>query len=376
MAPVRPFAGVRPVDRFLLVRAVVPALVVLVFVLEGLPTAGTPHVASPLAAMSSPASELLAQARATPLPTTSSTTAAPHPASATGPLWTNLTSKLAPPTPSWRYIGTMDYDPVDQYVLLFGGYENASAAPSSDSWTFANGHWTELDIGGPPARYAAMMTWDAGDGYMLLYGGIDESTTPYTLYNDTWTFVHGAWTEVFPSSIPPARWRGAMAYDASDNYTVLFGGTPSELTDSPMKDTWIYQAGVWTNVTTKVTGNPAARYRQDMTYDAADGYIVMFGGCTTSDVVSTADTLTYHNYTWTLLNPSTKPPGRTYTGITYDAAQGYVLMFGGVNEATNTGLTDTWAFHNGTWTDLSSDFTTEQSIRGLEMLAYRSARRL
>jgi hypothetical protein len=371
MAPVRPFAGARSGDRFHLARAVIPALVVLLFVLEGLPTAGTPHAAIPLASMSSPASELLAQARATPVPAAAPTTAAPHPAAAAGPVWTNLTSKLTNQVPAYRYIGTMQYDPVDHYVLLFGGMGNGSTSPYSDTWAYANGHWTQLDVSGPPARYAAMMTWDAGDGYMLLYGGIDESTTPtYTLFNDTWTFVHGAWTQIFPSSVPPARWRGAMAYDAADNYTVLFGGTPSELTDSPMKDTWTYKAGVWTNVTTKVTGSPAARYRQDMTYDAADGYLVMFGGCTTSDVVSTADTLTYHNYTWTLLNPSTKPPGRTYTGLTYDASQGYVLMFGGVNEATSTGLDDTWAFHNGTWTDLTSDFTTQPSTRGLEMLAY------
>jgi len=261
----------------------------------------------------------------------------------------------------------MDYDPIDQYVLLFGGYGNGSTTPYDDTWTFANGLWTQLQIGGPPARYAAMMTWDAGDGYMLLFGGYDSSSI--TFYNDTWTFVHGVWNQLTPAVSPPVRWRGAMAYDAADNYTVLFGGTPNAGTTAPMKDTWMYKAGSWTNITTNVTGSPAARFRQDMVYDAADGYLVMFGGCTVA-ACSSQDTLTYHNYTWTLLSPSTKPPVRSYTGLTYDAAQGYVLLFGGVSEATNTGYSDTWEFLNGTWTDLTSGLSTAPSTRGLEMLAY------
>jgi hypothetical protein len=372
MAPFRPTAGVLTADRRHLVSVLLPTLVLLVLLFDGIPTAGAGHVASPVAARSAggPGAQLLLQAQATPGPASSPSPAQPAPAAGSTPRWTDLQTKITNQVPAYRYIGSMDYDPIDHYVVLFGGFGNGSSAPYSDTWTYANGRWTELDISGPPGRYAAMMTWDAADGYMLLFGGIDESTSPVTVYNDTWTFVHGAWTQLSPNPSPSERWRGAMAYDASDNYTVLFGGTPTDLTNSPMSDTWTYKAGVWTNVTKKVTGSPAARYRQDMTYDAADGYLVMFGGCTTSDVVSTQDTLTYHNYTWTLLSPSTKPPGRTYTGIAYDPADGYVVMFGGVNEATNTGLDDTWEFLNGTWTDLTTGLTTAPSTRGLEMMTY------
>jgi hypothetical protein len=369
MAPVRSAAGPRPAERSILLRGILPTVVLAVLILGGLPTTGADHAAltPSTSSVADRGAELLAEAHATPLPATAPTTASPHPAASGGPQWTDLQSKITNQVPAYRYIGTMDYDPIDQYVVLFGGYGNGSATPYSDTWTYANGRWNELDISGPPARYAAMMTWDAGDGYMLLFGGYDSSTA--VVYNDTWTFVHGAWTQLSPTTSPPARWRGAMAYDAADNYTVLFGGTPTTATTAPMKDTWEYKAGAWTNVTTTVTGNPSARFRQDMTYDAADKYLVMFGGCTTS-ACSSQDTWTFRNGTWTFLNPATKPEARTYTGLTYDAAQGYVLMFGGVDEATNTGLDDTWEFLNGNWTDLTSDFTTQPSTRGLEMMTY------
>jgi hypothetical protein len=349
----------------------VPALILVILLLDGLPTGGAGHALGPVASLpgTDRGAELLRQAQATPLPAPSSMSARPHPAAGPTPRWTDLQSKITNQVPAYRYIGTMAYDPVDQYVLLFGGYGNGSAAPYADTWAYANGRWTQLSPGSsPPARYAAMMTWDAADGYMLLFGGYDSSSA--VIYNDTWTFVHGTWTALASTAVePPARWRGAMAFDVADNYTVLFGGTPTTATTGPMKDTWTYSAGVWTNVSKLVSGNPAARFRQDMTYDAADGYLLMFGGCTIA-ACSSQDTLTYHNLTWTLLAPSTKPSVRVYTGLSYDPLQGYVLMFGGINEASNTGLDDTWEFSNGTWTDLTSSLSTQPSTRGLEMLAY------
>src|SRR5208283_2427116 len=101
--------------------------------------------------------QLLSEARATPLPVAPSAAARPHPAAGPSPKWTDLQSEITNQVPAYRYIGTMDYDPVDHYVVLFGGFGNGSAAPYSDTWTYANGRWTELDVSGPPARYAAMM---------------------------------------------------------------------------------------------------------------------------------------------------------------------------------------------------------------------------
>ena len=79
--------------------------------------------------------------------------AAPHPLSgnATPPAaWDDL-SQYAGAAPSPRWIAAMTYDPLDHYVLLFGGY--GSSGPDGDTWSFVNNSWTQLSPGTtPPAR--------------------------------------------------------------------------------------------------------------------------------------------------------------------------------------------------------------------------------
>ncbi|MCI4355363.1 MAG: kelch repeat-containing protein, partial [Thermoplasmata archaeon] len=335
MAPYRPADGRGLFDLGKRGRAIAPVLVLLLMVLDGLPAAGAAHASPPTVAVGgtvaspivthlpSPAVSNGASSLCRTSAGCASTPAAPHPAVAPPPRWTDLQSKVTNQVPAHRYLGSMAYDPLDGYVVLFGGFGNGSSTPYSDTWSYSNGRWNEISTSGPPARYAAMMAWDAADNYILLFGGYDSSTG--TIYNDTWSFVHGTWNQLNPTTEPPARWRGAMAFDIADNYTVLFGGTPDTGTLSPLKDTWTFNAGVWTDQSGKVSGNPAAKFRQEMAYDAADGYAVMFGGCTASGCTGT-DTWTYSNLTWKQLSLVTKPTARAYEGITYDAAQGYVLM--------------------------------------------------
>ena len=87
----------------------------------------------------------------------------------------------------------------------------------------------------------AVMTWDAKDGYVLLFGGARSGTAASA---DTWSFIHGTWTNMTHSIAPPARYGGVLAYDAYAGYVVLFGGqSPS----SPyiLGDDSIYVGGTW-----------------------------------------------------------------------------------------------------------------------------------
>ena len=361
--------------------------VTMVFLLDGLPTAAGAASPSPVAlatTSATPSSDPLQSAEASlsaghgpaaGLGVTCSggatvscylPNAAPRPSASSSSVWTDLSAKLSTNPPA-RYLGSMVYDPVDHYVVLFGG---SNGVPMSDTWTYANGQWTQLSPSSSPSqRYIAMATWDGADNYLLLFGGYDSSTG--LTNNETWTFVGGQWTELSPANLPPTRWRGAMAYDAGDGYVVLFGGTATAASTTGQSDTWEFVGGVWTNVTTTVTGSPPGRYRAEMTYDSADGYILLFGGCTSSTCNPTSqDTWTFSAGAWTKLTPTTKPGGRAYEGLTYDALDGYVLMFGGENYATTSGYTDTWEFHGGNWTDLTSGLTTHPSTRAFEMIAY------
>jgi hypothetical protein len=290
---------------------------------------------------------------------------APHPATGSGRVWTDLTKVLGPNAPASRWIAEMAYDPVDRYVVLFGGDNESLSNAYSDTWAFSNGAWTQLyPTLSPEPRYAATMTWDAADGYLVLFGGHDYPSG--IDYNNTWTFVHGTWTNVTSGAAPAARWRASMAYDPVDGFVVLFGGT--DTTGATIyHDTWKYLAGKWTDISSNVTGSPPGRYRASMVWDPADKEIVLFGGCTTT--CPTADTYTFVNGTWTKASPTTSPSARVYVGLTYDAAVGAVLLFGGATGSSlTTGVSDTWKYSGGTWTNLAA--SPAPSTRAYVAMAY------
>ncbi len=70
-----------------------------------------------------------------------------------------------------------------------------------------------------------------------------------------------------------------MAYDATDGYVVLFGGCLGTSGGcAPISDqTWVYQGGVWANLT-EFQPHPTARYAAGITFDSADGYVLLYGG--------------------------------------------------------------------------------------------------
>ncbi len=288
---------------------------------------------------------------------------------ATDPTWTDMGTTLGSNQPSERYIAMMAYDPVDQYVVLFGG--DGPSGILGDTWVFQNGQWADLtgsQTSAPAARCVAAMTWDAKDGYVLLFGGYNEDGT---YYNDTWSFVHGSWSEITTSTAPSPRWRSVIAYDATDQYVVLFGGTPNDATGEALHDTWTYAGGNWTNITSDVAGAPPSTYRASAVWDAADGYVLMFGGCTDS-TCPTQDTYSYVNDTWTDLTSSdgTAPSARVYTWMTWDNATNQVILFGGGSSDTGPGLNDTWAFAGGKWYDESANLSIAPEARGWQTMAY------
>jgi hypothetical protein len=121
----------------------------------------------------------------------------------------------------------MSYDSGDGYVLFFSGTQIGSSFYSyPDTWTYSGGTWTNitasLSTSPPSATYGAMVD-DTYDGYVLLYGGF---TLPNTFFgnNQTWSFANGAWTQLFPARNPGMDASLALSIDPLDNSVVLFGG--------------------------------------------------------------------------------------------------------------------------------------------------------
>ncbi len=93
-----------------------------------------------------------------------------------------------------------------------------------------------------------------------------------------------------------------------------------------------------------------------MTFDAANGYVILFGGNSDDGyAVPSSETWTYDGSDWTQLSPATTPTRRRDGAIAYDEANGNTVMYGGVdsNGITLSILSDTVVWAGGDWTVLA-----------------------
>jgi hypothetical protein len=330
-------------------------------------------------------------------------------------VWTQIFPSPAPPYGEGE---SLAYDPSQGYLLLFGGF-NASSCfrwGCNGTWSYVHGSWTNLTptlSTLPPARVGASLVYDAADGYMLMFGGSgwsDANNSPLS-FTDSWSFNGTNWTEILGSGGPahPDQVPASATYDPRLGEVVAFEGD-TEAQCSTCNQTWVYHAGTWTNVSrgsdapsiglwslsfdpgsnrtiafgfafadyytsahgalwtfsgtswTELTGGfgPPSTYFGMMAYDAADGYVVLFGGCTPFGDIQYScvsnDTWTYRGGIWHNITSSRAPSGRNQAGMVYDAADGYILLFGGLTQPTASAtlpVNDTWEFLNGTWSQLS-----------------------
>src|SRR2546428_432668 len=253
----------------------------------------------------------------------------------------------------------MAYDalPTDQYIVLFGGTLELPPPPGTitsalrDTWKFPGGSWQNITmVSGPSARAGASISYDAADGYIVFFGG----QGPTAFLGDTWKFSGGSWTSISASNNPGKRTFGSMAYDAApgDGYVVLFGGGNNTISTGFKdfeRDTWKFSAGSWTNITTATS--PGGQFGQPIVFDVGqgDGFLVLVSTGLLSWKFSAG--------TWTLLTTSIPSPSpRVGASMTYAAADGYVVLFGGaIDTSISPGLLgDTWKFQGGVWTNITT----------------------
>src|SRR5262245_56599672 len=82
--------------------------------------------------------------------------------------------------------------------------------------------------------------------------------------------VSSTWTNLAPATSPPARFAAAMTYDAATGTVVMFGGSPNDsLTAQSYGDTWTWDGTSWTSATPPSPANsPAPRAGARLVYDA------------------------------------------------------------------------------------------------------------
>ncbi len=241
---------------------------------------------------------------------------------------------------------------------------------------------------GPNASYSLEMAYDAADGYVVavapnVTGGLYNAT--YGPSDVTWMFSGGNWSVMNTTGAPPELLWPALTYDAADGYVVLFGGlviagSQGQVTAMVYSNqTWSYSAGVWTNRTSVTTVQPPADEPPVMTYDAADGYVVLLDEAVTAPQTMWPTTWAYRGGNWTnVTGPATRPAPPDSGVMAYDAVDGYVVYFGGLTSGPGienwTTIPATWEFSAGTWTNVTATTNGAPSGRIFSAIAYDPAR--
>jgi hypothetical protein len=258
--------------------------------------------------------------------------------------WTRLVLTLSPPA---RQNAEMAFDSHDHYALLFGG-GTRNGALYAETWAFRNGTWTNLSPPvSPPSDTGSNMVYDTALGEVLYFDGNRCGGSCGNL----WAFSGGHWSNVTPSISPPARRDGYLGYNPTDGNVVLFGGFNGS-TSTYLNDTWVLHKGSWSMLSTPIAPSPRSDANEGgLTYDAKDGYFVLFGG--DSGFGSSSfynDTWMFLHGSWSRVHTTIAPSGRAYETMAFDPARHGVVMFGGLAPKVQR---NTWLYSAGAWTNVT-----------------------
>lgn len=278
----------------------------------------------------------------------------------TNETWTNITA-TAGDAPGLRAFAMMDFDPEAGEPFLIGGVNNTSSPAYyyGSGWAFSGGRWSQAPASIGVGRAYSAAANDPKDGYMELFGGIRTSG----VNGFDWACNPNTCAVGTNSGAPSARFGDPMTFDAADAYDVLYGGctagTNATTCTTESQQTFYYTAAAWTQPGTST--EPSARYAQSMVFDAADNEVILFGGINANNQPLN-DTWTYKAGVWTNITASAgpAPPSRGWATMFYDQVGAQVVLFGGCDGNPNTPagrsaclLDDTWSFQNGTWAELT-----------------------
>jgi hypothetical protein len=149
--------------------------------------------------------------------------------------------------------------------------------------------------------------------------------------------IFGNWTH--PNGNPPPTTSPGMAYDAADGYVVLYGGTSSG-SSYPFQSwtTWEFANGTWRAFDLSPSP-PLPTPGSSMVYDGHDGYVLWFAGG------SLNETWKFSHGAWTQLFPRFSPSSNLVSDMVYDPAAGAVVFYNGPR---------TWEFAAGQWKDVTN----------------------
>jgi hypothetical protein len=274
------------------------------------------------------------------------------------------TQRFPSVSPSARAYTSTAYDSDRKRVVVVGGLSVPGTV--AETWEWDGRNWTQRHpVTSPPARIGASMAYDAATHRMVLFGGFSPDNV---VLSDTWEWNGTNWTELHPATSPPARHYAAVAYDANRREVVVFGGDGGGSPSVLLNDTWVWNGRNWAPRTSATA--PSPRSLAAMTFDAATGRIVLFGGYNGES--GFGDTWEWSGHVWRERSPVHSPSPRYQHSMVYDANLRMVVVFGGDDNPPVVTLGDTWVWNGRDWARLSTPISP--GPRGQASAAYDQAR--
>lgn len=262
------------------------------------------------------------------------------------PSWTHLDA--AGPAARWDH--TLAADPETQHLILFGG-RDANGAPFGDTWVYSANEnaWIPVEGPAPSPRFGQAIAVDAANRALYLFGGQADGDT---FFNDAWRLDLDtlAWQEIPTGDLRPAPRYGTSAVLDSDGHVIVSHGFTFE---GRFDDTWSLDpaTGVWTDISPAPEARPLKRCLHEAVWDAAQGRMLLFGGCASGyGPCPLGDLWAFDpaSRTWDELTLATGPAARTNPALVRDDASGAIWLIDGLTASGYTA--DLWTLDLATTT--------------------------
>lgn len=228
--------------------------------------------------------------------------------------------------------------------------ELRTPGPLGDTWVLSASHWQRVEGAGPTPRYAGALAYDPTRHWYVLFGGQSASTS----LDDTWLYDGRTWKHVHPAHQPSARRAAAMAYDPKRQLVVLYGGLVQDHGEGhPASDTWTWDGIDW-QMMQDSGASPGPRFGSEMT-SSSDG-VLLFGGSEFKNDGFYADAWRWDGVQWARVDRGPTPPARSFAALAWVDADSSLFVYGGSGlnpdasgGANGTPLSDAWALKGGKW---------------------------
>lgn len=251
--------------------------------------------------------------------------------------WHSMSATVTQPSPRWD--ASVTWDPVNNRVVVFGGFDGTNYL--NDVWVYTPlaKVWTQYTPGGtaPSPRHRHSAVYDSARQRIVIFGGEDASNR----FNDVFELSLSpsyAWSEIQTTGGPPsARSSHVAVYDSDRDQMVIEGGVAW----SPYH-TWSlsFPGNQWTLM--DVGASPLGIEGCSAIYDPVGERMIVFGGrtyvtayCPSPWLVDLDEVYSLPLGTggdWTPIYPSGSTPERAYASAVYDPQCHRMLVYGGIND--------------------------------------------